>query len=603
MKTQYKTIQLFLILVAGWTIGPEPALAQTEVNFDSLGQGAFASEIATDDSSRPSGFVSLGGAVFFFAVDGGRRYDLWKTDGTEPGTVKIKDDIGPAGLDGTIFHMERVNDVLLFVTDDGVHGWELWKSDGTVEGTALVKDIDPGMHNGTISPSFDEELDTQSTAVLDGEYFFTASNTDFDWELWKSDGTEAGTRKVKDIDPVDAGSFPEALTLVNGTLFFGAIDGDGDRDLWKSDGTEGGTRKVREIDGLSNQSLTAANDILFFTAVDGSPLSTLWRSDGTEAGTMMVQEPGSSVASHPTFLTNVNGTLFFRTVQGLWKSDGTSSGTLQVKNIVPVITVIPTDRIMVPVGGTLFFAAREGNYGTELWKSDGTEEGTVLVKDIYIGPDPDTSSPHNLTDVNGTLFFNARDAAHGHELWKSDGTAEGTVMVRDIYPGPEGSDPDYLANCDGVLFFGADDGVHGHELWMSDGTEAGTIMVKDINLGPNGGGEGEGESDEGGEGEGEAEGESDEGGEGDGEAEGESAEDGEGEQGSEGESDEGGEGEEEGGDDGVCPASSLISGGPSAWLLEDLRRLRDLRLMGNSIGSRFMGSYYTVGAGGSAQTR
>ncbi len=53
-------------------------------------------------------------------------------------------DIGTGSPDGTLNDLTEVNGVLFFQAHDGVHGKELWKSDGTAAGTVLVKDITPG---------------------------------------------------------------------------------------------------------------------------------------------------------------------------------------------------------------------------------------------------------------------------------------------------------------------------------------------------------------------------------------------------------------------------------------------------------------------------
>ena len=313
---------------------------------------------------------------------------------------------------------------------------------------------------------------------------------------------------VKDINPGSATSFPRYLTEFNGNLFFSAIgDGTG-TELWKSDGTSEGTVLVKDIfpGSYSNSSgytyiyssypsfLTEFNGTLFFRASDEINGAELWKSDGTAEGTVLVKNilPGRS-GSRPRNFFEFDGNLFFRAVGDgtgaeLWKSDGTEVGTVRVKDIDPG-----------PMGsypgnfGTfdnhIFFSADDGINGRELWKSDGTAEGTVFVKDI--NPGPMGSSPDDFTELNGALFFTADDGINGRELWKSDGTAEGTVLVKDIFPGssdyygygpivPNSSGPGFLTEFNGRLFFSANDGINGTELWKSDGTAEGTVLLKNI---------------------------------------------------------------------------------------------------------------------------
>jgi len=378
-----------------------------------------------------------------------------------------------------------VNGTIFFADEDAAHGTELWKTDGTVAGTVLVKDISPG--TGGSSPS--------GLTAFNGILYFAADDGIHGRELWKSDGTEAGTVLVIDINSnAGQGSTPQELTLSNGILYFTADEPTHSRELWRSDGTESGTVLVKDIypgpwvfERLPPSNLTDVNGTLYFIADDGVYGSEIWKSNGAEAGTVLVKDVAGPGFSRPDNLTNVNGTLYFTHNDGtsgteLWKSNGTATGTVLVKDIYPGSgSSSPTG--LTNVNGVLFFSATDGTNGVELWKSNGTTAGTVLVKDIYPGGTSFSSNPNNLKNMGGTLYFTASDGVNGTELWKSDGTAAGTVLGKDIYPGQSGSSPTSLTVMNGILYFSADENGSGMELWRSDGTTAGTSQVKDIYVG------------------------------------------------------------------------------------------------------------------------
>ncbi len=87
----------------------------------------------------------------------------------------------------------------------------------------------------------------RSLVNVNGTLYFQATDNVTGAELWKSDGTAAGTVMVKDIRSGSLSASPAALTNINGTLYFGANDGTNGTELWRSDGTAAGTVMIKDI--------------------------------------------------------------------------------------------------------------------------------------------------------------------------------------------------------------------------------------------------------------------------------------------------------------------------------------------------------------------
>src|ERR687897_80625 len=360
---------------------------------------------------------------------------------------------------------------LLFGANHPRFGEELWRSNGTRSGTRLVKDINPG----PLVIKKMEKTETGSSApdsVMHAKkwIYFQATTVKYGDELWKSDGTEKGTKLVKDIVPGPGVSDPEDIvSTAPRTTFFRAWDKKHGEELWKTDGTEKGTKLVKDINpdsppgarcpqgecgipkGWSHpDTVTVMGKQVFFAADDGKHGVELWKSDGTEKGTTLVKD--------------------INTVKG--NSNPNDKGDALTRSA-------EVEKLYV-VGKTLYFRASDGKHGVELWKSDGTNRGSKLVKSINASSAREAADISNLVAVGKRLYFTANDGKHGLELWKSDGTVKGTRLVKDIKPGKIGSDADSLTAFGGVLLFAAADGKHGPELWGSDGTWAGTILLRDM---------------------------------------------------------------------------------------------------------------------------
>src|SRR2546430_7264965 len=181
----------------------------------------------------------------------------------------------------------------------------------------LVKDL----ATGPASPYGSSSNPFQMKAV-GATLYFSATTLDFGTELWKSDGTAAGTSMVADLRLGSFSSNPYALTAFGSRLLFIATD-DAGTWLWSTEGTPATTKKIARADEFSW--IAPIGERVLFTRTGG-----VWSSDGTPEGTHLVV--GSlEFYNFPRAIAPFHGGFAFATTKELWVTDGTAAGTRRVR--------------------------------------------------------------------------------------------------------------------------------------------------------------------------------------------------------------------------------------------------------------------------------
>lgn len=381
-----------------------------------------------------------------------------------------------------------LNGIAYFFADDGVHGRELWRTDGTAAGTYYVADINPGAGS---SSEFGDSL-----VATNDMLFLNAVDGVHGGELWTSDGTPQGTSLVKDLTSNQAYAGLQWLTNVDDHVYYiqnlGSAQG---TELVLSYGTAATTYVIDIYPGSSSSipwELTQVGDALFFQARDATHGWEPYSAVGLSTNRLGDLFPGIG-SSSPREFADVNGQALFMaqddTDMHLWLA---STFGFPTKIDTPRPPPAPAENLNTTnVNGTYFFNASDAINGAELWKFDGDPTHMTLVKDINPGTAGSVPGDTNLpkpVNLNGMLYFVADDGTHGLELWKSDGSEGGTQLVKDLTTGSASSTIESLATLGTSVFFVYDDGVNGRELWKTDGTADGTLLVKDINPGTAGSG-------------------------------------------------------------------------------------------------------------------
>ncbi len=528
-----------------------------------------------DGDSDPAGFVMVGSEAFFRARSVTHGTELWRTTGV-PGsadTVRLTD-IAPGPGDADPRFLTEFQGALYFAASDGATGRELWRlplSGGA--GAQRITDLAPGG-----ASSFPREL-----TVAGPTLFFVADAPNLGSELFAIDAAAPTTiRLVRDIDAGAGSSNPYYLTPFGNRVLFSATLPSRGREPWISDGTSAGTTRLRDIGsraiGSGPGDFVVDGNRAFFVATDATAGREIWSTDGTSAGTNLWLDvaPGtaSSSPAELTLLRSLTGTSlafaatasstgrevfvtptanpaptvvdlrpgatgsnpallrtygtevvfaaddgqgarllqFFNVNTGarrsiafdllgsripdidqvvvsgsqiycsyddnsLFVTNGTAAGTDALRVFQPVgeIAPFPGDRILL--------AAAWGDFGIEPHVADPTT--LTPLADLNPGSGTRASEPRDFTPLptdvldGSAVVASADDGVHGRELVTLVGST-GSRSVTDIRPGPEGSFPSHFLRTRDEIWFVADDGTHGAEIWRTRGDAASTSLVLDF---------------------------------------------------------------------------------------------------------------------------
>ena len=329
--------------------------------------------------------VSSGGQYFFVTrrevSNGNVTLTLWRSDGTDGGTITLYQQTTPP------YDMELTPFAggVLFAGYDVSTDLAPWFSDGTPAGTKLVRDLNPGA--ARLIPIHHA---VGSTAWIG------SGNT-----LWRSDGTAAGTVQIGSL--AEPGAVIQHFANLGSTILLTTVSPNA---LWR------GTELVTALPDRAAH-LQVVGGLLFFTVA-----STMWRSDGTAAGTFALGET-DPIVCNATSLASIGSNLYWLTGKSLWRSDGSTAGTTRMATF----TRTGCENALVAHDRRLYFAAETTSAGDELWTSDGTSGGTRLLADME--PGPVSSIPRELTVAGDRIFFAATTRDAGRELFAYDVTKSG----------------------------------------------------------------------------------------------------------------------------------------------------------------------------------
>ena len=418
------------------------------------------------------------GAYFFNYGDALPR-GVYRTDGTAAGTVQIFGSLGteePQPNEDWIAFLG--NDAIISLRHANL-GYQLYRSNGTAAGTQLLKDF------SSQSPGLSADLD--HAAEWNGKLYFNGQVSLNKRKLFVTDGTPAGTVPVAQGATVP--SEPRDMLVFAGALFFTAETTTTGRELFRYDGAN-----LTQITGFgigayfgAGSELTAVGGQLFFVDGDASN-SQLVVSDGTGLGTQQVSNVLAGNFQHPiqNLTAMGNGRLLFSGISStgnaaLWTVDpATLNATMiaELDGFSGTQASYPSAPIRV---GKHAYIAAESAQGRGLWRIQADLSFAEVVPGAQL--DLQLDPTYYELAAGAVLFMMGAAAGLGAEPYVYEGLTDSVLLLGDLSPGAPGTVVYAQQLFHGELYFVAETiqmgGVSEVALWKTDGTAAGTVKVHD----------------------------------------------------------------------------------------------------------------------------
>lgn len=412
-------------------------------------------DIGTGNNSSDDLVNSLGGISEIF-IDGEIAYfaarsihngtpdgdGLWKSDGTELGTIQITSatELGGSGIDNFV----KFGGAIYFtVIGSGGTGTLIKKYDGTstttVVSRANIKTAVAGSANAD-----DYVITPQSLWTAGGKLYFTATVDPISptWDIFSYDGT--GVARATQIAASSASDIGPVFEMSGITYFFS----------YKAN--DAATYAFDTIPS-SNRRTTVDGDVYYYspqqdriTILPGSPTRAYMlmntgrvdpQSSVPDGDLRVVSFNGTTVTSvkngndqirYAGYPTTVGNRVYFPGADNngdfLWYTSDTSATKIPfVHDVQNPAWNIPSyePKVFGSLNDSTYIFLQRGVTNLELWRSDGTATGTQRLADLEISSSSSATEYSWLYAAQGELFFVSKSGST-NILRKTDGTVGGT---------------------------------------------------------------------------------------------------------------------------------------------------------------------------------